>query len=186
MTCCPVNYFLPAADLLRGSLHVGTNKTQTLLSFMPSASLWEPSVAFPFPPSRGTWAVGISAPSSLAEAPSSLSPVKSTALVLAIFKLLLMLGWTDDIASRMAMVIHLLLYITILVAFLGLRPSPSTPDNCNSRFLSADEIRLVQQRWPLRTAKLVSPSLSPEFWRFDPEGLENLGAGCICILLLPG
>lgn len=27
MTCCPVNYFLPAADLLRGSLHVGTKKT---------------------------------------------------------------------------------------------------------------------------------------------------------------
>ena len=145
MACCPANYFLPAADLLRGVFTLVQTKRQTLLSFMPSASLWGPSLAFPFPPSSGTWAVGISAPSSLAEAPSSLSPVKSIALVLAIFKLVLMLGWTDNMTSRMAMVIHPLLHITILVAFLGLRPSPSSPDNFNSRFLSVDEIRLVQQ-----------------------------------------
>lgn len=35
---------------------------------------------------------------------------------------------------------------TIPIAFLGLCVLPSTPDKCNSRFLSADEVRLAQER----------------------------------------
>ena len=59
------------------------------------------------------------------------------------------------------MVIHLLLHITILVAFLGLRPSPSTPDNCNSRFLSGDEIGLVQQRMSSENREARQPFTLP-------------------------
>ena len=47
------------------------------------------------------------------------------------------------------------------IAFLGLCLLPSTPDNCNSRFLSADEIRLVQQQTASENREARQPFTLP-------------------------
>lgn len=46
---------------------------------------------------------------------------------------------------------------TIPIAFLGLCVLPSTPDKCNSRFLSADEVRLAQERMASENREVRQP-----------------------------
>ncbi|KAE8150935.1 major facilitator superfamily domain-containing protein [Aspergillus avenaceus] len=147
MTRCPVNYFLPAADLLWGVFTLAQYKASSVTQLYALRFFVGALGGFFFPAVQ--WYLG--------------SWYKRTELARrgAIFFIASQVGSMSSgyiqagayarLDGRYGIEGWRWLYIicfacTIPIAFLGLCLLPSTPDKCNSRFLTEAEILLAQER----------------------------------------
>ncbi|KAJ6089760.1 hypothetical protein N7467_004976 [Penicillium canescens] len=147
MTRCPVNYFLPAADLLWGVFTLAQYKASNVTQLYALRFFVGALGGFFFPAVQ--WYLGSWYKRSELSRRGAIFFIASQ--VGSMSSGYIQAGAYARLDGRYGIEGWRWLYIicfacTIPIAFLGLCLLPSTPDKCTSRFLSADEIRLAQER----------------------------------------
>ncbi|KAK6824038.1 hypothetical protein RU639_006578 [Aspergillus parasiticus] len=147
MTRCPVNYFLPAADLLWGVFTLAQYKASTVTQLYALRFFVGALGGFFFPAVQ--WYLGSWYKRSELARRGAIFFIASQ--VGSMSSGYIQAGAYARLDGRYGIEGWRWLYIicfacTIPIAFLGLCLLPSTPDRCNSRYLTQDEIRLAQER----------------------------------------
>ncbi|KAF3388585.1 putative transporter SEO1 [Penicillium rolfsii] len=147
MTRCPVNYFLPAADLFWGVFTLAQYKASNVTQLYALRFFVGALGGFFFPAVQ--WYLGSWYKRSELSRRGAIFFIASQ--VGSMSSGYIQAGAYARLDGRYGIEGWRWLYIicfacTIPIAFLGLCLLPSTPDKCNSRFLSAEEIRLAQER----------------------------------------
>ncbi|KAJ5762338.1 uncharacterized protein N7511_005720 [Penicillium nucicola] len=149
MTRCPVNYFLPAADLFWGVFTLAQYKASNVTQLYALRFFVGALGGFFFPAVQ--WYLGcwykrseLSRRGAIFFIASQVGSMSSGYIQAGAYARLDgrygIEGW------RWLYIIYKGFACTIPIAFLGLCLLPSTPDKCTSRFLNEDEIRLAQER----------------------------------------
>ncbi|KAE8337356.1 hypothetical protein BDV24DRAFT_154427 [Aspergillus arachidicola] len=147
MTRCPVNYFLPAADLFWGVFTLAQYKASTVTQLYALRFFVGALGGFFFPAVQ--WYLGSWYKRSELARRGAIFFIASQ--VGSMSSGYIQAGAYARLDGRYGIEGWRWLYIicfacTIPIAFLGLCLLPSTPDRCNSRYLTQDEIRLAQER----------------------------------------
>ncbi|KAJ5730046.1 uncharacterized protein N7483_004554 [Penicillium malachiteum] len=147
MTRCPVNYFLPAADLIWGVFTLAQYKVTNVTQLYALRFFVGALGGFFFPAVQ--WYLGCWYKRSELSRRGAIFFIASQ--VGSMSSGYIQAGAYDSLNGRFGLEGWRWLYIicfacTVPIAFLGLCVLPSTPDKCNSRFLTADEIQLAQER----------------------------------------
>ncbi|KAJ5700234.1 hypothetical protein N7536_003247 [Penicillium majusculum] len=147
MTRCPVNYFLPAADLFWGMFTLAQYKANNVTQLYALRFFVGALGGFFFPAVQ--WYLGSWYKRSELSRRGAIFFIASQ--VGSMSSGYIQAGAYARLDGRYGIEGWRWLYIicfacTIPIAFLGLCVLPSTPDKCNSRFLNADEVRLAQER----------------------------------------
>ncbi|KOS46568.1 hypothetical protein ACN38_g2460 [Penicillium nordicum] len=147
MTRCPVNYFLPAADLFWGVFTLAQYRANNVTQLYALRFFVGALGGFFFPAVQ--WYLGSWYKRSELSRRGAIFFIASQ--VGSMSSGYIQAGAYARLDGRYGIEGWRWLYIicfacTIPIAFLGLCVLPSTPDKCNSRFLSADEVRLAQDR----------------------------------------
>ncbi|OGM42809.1 putative pantothenate transporter [Aspergillus bombycis] len=147
MTRCPVNYFLPAADLFWGVFTLAQYKASTVTQLYALRFFVGALGGFFFPAVQ--WYLGSWYKRSELARRGAIFFIASQ--VGSMSSGYIQAGAYARLDGRYGIEGWRWLYIicfacTIPIAFLGLCLLPSTPDRCNSRYLTPDEIRLAQER----------------------------------------
>lgn len=179
MTRCPVNYFLPAADLIWGvftlAQYKASNVTQLyVLRFFVGAlgGFFFPAVQWYL----GCWYKGseLSRRGAIFFIASQVGSMSSGYIQAAAYARLDgrygLEGWRWLYIICMTQSFETFnlntnvlpgFACTIPIAFMGLCLLPSTPDKCNSRFLTEDEIRIAQERMASENREARQPFTVP-------------------------
>ncbi|KAE8140278.1 major facilitator superfamily domain-containing protein [Aspergillus pseudotamarii] len=147
MTRCPVNYFLPAADLFWGVFTLAQYKASSVTQLYALRFFVGALGGFFFPAVQ--WYLGSWYKRSELARRGAIFFIASQ--VGSMSSGYIQAGAYARLDGRYGIKGWRWLYIicfacTIPIAFLGLCLLPSTPDRCNSRYLTQDEIRLAQER----------------------------------------
>ncbi|KAE8161545.1 major facilitator superfamily domain-containing protein [Aspergillus tamarii] len=147
MTRCPVNYFLPAADLFWGVFTLAQYKASSVTQLYALRFFVGALGGFFFPAVQ--WYLGSWYKRSELARRGAIFFIASQ--VGSMSSGYIQAGAYARLDGRYGIEGWRWLYIicfacTIPIAFLGLCLLPSTPDRCNSRYLTQDEIRLAQER----------------------------------------
>lgn len=162
MTRCPVNYFLPAADLFWGVFTLAQYKASNVTQLYALRFFVGALGGFFFPAVQ--WYLGSWYKRSELSRRGAIFFIASQ--VGSMSSGYIQAGAYARLDGRYGIEGWRWLYIicfacTIPIAFLGLCLLPSTPDKCNSRFLSADEIRLAQERMASENREARQPFTLP-------------------------
>lgn len=162
MTRCPVNYFLPAADLFWGVFTLAQYKASNVTQLYALRFFVGALGGFFFPAVQ--WYLGSWYKRSELSRRGAIFFIASQ--VGSMSSGYIQAGAYARLDGRYGIEGWRWLYIicfacTIPIAFLGLCLLPSTPDRCNSRFLSADEIRLAQERMASENREARQPFTLP-------------------------
>ncbi|KAB8265750.1 major facilitator superfamily domain-containing protein [Aspergillus pseudonomiae] len=147
MTRCPVNYFLPAADLFWGVFTLAQYKASSVTQLYALRFFVGALGGFFFPAVQ--WYLGCWYKRSELARRGAIFFIASQ--VGSMSSGYIQAGAYARLDGRYGIEGWRWLYIicfacTIPIAFIGLCLLPSTPDRCNSRYLTPDEIRLAQER----------------------------------------
>ncbi|KAB8239552.1 major facilitator superfamily domain-containing protein [Aspergillus alliaceus] len=147
MTRCPVNYFLPAADLLWGVFTLAQYKASNVTQLYALRFFVGALGGFFFPAVQ--WYLGSWYKRSELARRGAIFFIASQ--VGSMSSGYIQAGAYARLDGRYGIEGWRWLYIicfacTIPIAFLGLCLLPSTPERCNSRYLTEEEIRLAQER----------------------------------------
>ncbi|CAI7601900.1 unnamed protein product [Penicillium pancosmium] len=147
MTRCPVNYFLPAADLLWGVFTLAQYKASNVTQLYALRFFVGALGGFFFPAVQ--WYLGSWYKRSELSRRGAIFFIASQ--VGSMSSGYIQAGAYARLDGRYGIEGWRWLYIicfacTIPIAFMGLCLLPSTPDKCRSRFLTQDEILLAQER----------------------------------------
>ncbi|KAE8422927.1 major facilitator superfamily domain-containing protein [Aspergillus pseudocaelatus] len=147
MTRCPVNYFLPAADLFWGVFTLAQYKASSVTQLYALRFFVGALGGFFFPAIQ--WYLGSWYKRSELARRGAIFFIASQ--VGSMSSGYIQAGAYARLDGRYGIEGWRWLYIicfacTIPIAFLGLCLLPSTPDRCNSRYLTQDEICLAQER----------------------------------------
>ncbi|EAW10784.1 pantothenate transporter [Aspergillus clavatus NRRL 1] len=147
MTRCPVNYFLPAADLLWGVFTLAQYKASSVTQLYALRFFVGALGGFFFPAVQ--WYLGSWYKRSELGRRGAIFFIASQ--VGSMSSGYIQAGAYARLDGRYGIEGWRWLYIicfacTIPIAFLGLCLLPSTPEKCNSRFLSDEEIQLARER----------------------------------------
>ncbi|KAB8078297.1 major facilitator superfamily domain-containing protein [Aspergillus leporis] len=173
MTRCPVNYFLPAADLLWGVFTLAQYKANNVTQLYVFRFFIGALGGFFFPAVQ--WYLGCWYKRSELSRRGAIFFIASQ--VGSMSSGYIQAGAYARLDGRYGIEGWRWLYIicfacTIPIAFLGLCVLPSTPEQCNSRFLTEDEIRLAQERMASENRQPRAPFTVPKIigilkgWRF--------------------
>jgi ACS family pantothenate transporter-like MFS transporter len=164
MTRCPVNYFLPAADLIWGVFTLAQYKASNVTQLYALRFFVGALGGFFFPAVQwylGCWYKGseLSRRGAIFFIASQVGSMSSGYIQAGAYASLDgrygLEGWRwlyiicmtqSFVTFNISTDVLLGFACTIPIAFMGLCLLPSTPDKCNSRFLSEDEIRIAQER----------------------------------------
>ncbi|CAG7937741.1 unnamed protein product [Penicillium olsonii] len=165
MTRCPVNYFLPAADLLWGVFTLAQYKANNVTQLYALRFFVGALGGFFFPAVQ--WYLGSWYKSSELSRRGAIFFIASQ--VGSMSSGYIQAGAYARLDGRYGIEGWRWLYIicfacTIPIALLGLCLLPSTPDTCTSRFLSADEIRLAQERMASENREARQPFTRAKVW----------------------
>lgn len=178
MTRCPVNYFLPAADLFWGIFTLAQYKANNVTQLYALRFFVGALGGFFFPAVQwylGSWykRSELSRRGAIFFIASQVGSMSSGYIQAGAYARLDgrygIEGWrwlyiicecipsvSQESKKRHRLTISGFA-CTIPIAFLGLCVLPSTPDKCNSRFLSADEVRLAQERMASESREARQP-----------------------------
>ncbi|KAJ5810126.1 uncharacterized protein N7503_002344 [Penicillium pulvis] len=162
MTRCPVNYFLPAADLLWGVFTLVQYKVSTITQLYALRFFVGALGGFFFPAVQ--WYLGCWYKRSELSRRGAIFFIASQ--VGSMSSGYIQAGAYDSLNGRFGLEGWRWLYIicfacTVPIALLGLCLLPSTPDKCNSRFLTSDEIILAQERMKSENREARQPFTWP-------------------------
>ncbi|KAJ5221668.1 uncharacterized protein N7469_010555 [Penicillium citrinum] len=162
MTRCPVNYFLPAADLLWGVFTLAQYKASNVTQLYALRFFVGALGGFFFPAVQ--WYLGSWYKRSELSRRGAIFFIASQ--VGSMSSGYIQAGAYARLDGRYGIEGWRWLYIicfacTIPIAFMGLCLLPSTPDKCRSRFLTEDEIRLAQERMASENREARQPFTLP-------------------------
>ncbi|CAG8376823.1 unnamed protein product [Penicillium salamii] len=166
MTRCPVNYFLPAADLLWGVFTLAQYKASNVTQLYALRFFVGALGGFFFPAVQ--WYLGSWYKSSELSRRGAIFFIASQ--VGSMSSGYIQAGAYARLDGRYGIEGWRWLYIicfacTIPIALLGLCLLPSTPDTCTSRFLTADEIKLAQERMASENREARQPFTRAKVWQ---------------------
>ncbi|CAG8928331.1 unnamed protein product [Penicillium salamii] len=166
MTRCPVNYFLPAADLLWGVFTLAQYKASNVTQLYALRFFVGALGGFFFPAVQ--WYLGSWYKSSELSRRGAIFFIASQ--VGSMSSGYIQAGAYARLDGRYGIEGWRWLYIicfacTIPIALLGLCLLPSTPDTCTSRFLTADEIQLAQERMASENREARQPFTRGKIWQ---------------------
>ncbi|CAG7974748.1 unnamed protein product [Penicillium salamii] len=166
MTRCPVNYFLPAADLLWGVFTLAQYKASNVTQLYALRFFVGALGGFFFPAVQ--WYLGSWYKSSELSRRGAIFFIASQ--VGSMSSGYIQAGAYARLDGRYGIEGWRWLYIicfacTIPIALLGLCLLPSTPDTCISRFLTADEIQLAQERMASENREARQPFTRGKIWQ---------------------